>query len=84
MTTKSKSVWICELDTRHFSFRYVAESEKEAEAAVVFLWEKYFEEMGGEEQGIDRDYVKPDDWQISELKLGTLYRDYDIIWKRNQ
>ena len=77
-----KKVYLCELETSHFSWKFLCESEKEAENAVKSLWQEFCESDQGE--GADPKAYDQDDWDIIEIEFGALYRDYDIVWHESK
>lgn len=69
-----KKVYLAELDTSHFKFRLVGETEKQARANLIKALRKH-----GRDFELGRDWFYAEDINCNAMPVGVAFRDYTQI-----
>ena len=68
---------IATVETRHFSFIALGETEEQAKKVLMQGWAVHCEETGA-----SKHYITDDDINVTELDVGQCARDHSVLWPR--
>jgi hypothetical protein len=78
---KPTTIYYAEVDTSHFTFRAVGQTEAHARAALMAAWVEHVRRTRRQGGYIDPDYVNLDDANVLEMPLGQGFLDWSPAGK---